>query len=153
RRRHPPSPRLRAHRRPPGANLACPQGEPRPDRRRHGLPQPGRDPADPPAEPRATIRRAAEGALRRGVRRSPDFSAHPMGEQDRAVPAVDGRVSETPEGIGIKPWYTREDLDGIDFLETYPGIAPYLRGPYPTMYVKSPWTIRQYAGFSTAEES
>src|SRR6266496_2190768 len=60
---------------------------------------------------------------------------------------------ETPEGIGIKPLYTKEDLAGLDFLETYPGIVPYLRGPYPTMYVKNPWTIRQYAGFSTAEES
>ncbi|MFL6145800.1 MAG: methylmalonyl-CoA mutase [Labedaea sp.] len=64
-----------------------------------------------------------------------------------------GPVSETPEGIGIKPLYTKEDLDGLDFLETYPGLAPFLRGPYPTMYVSQPWTIRQYAGFSTAEES
>jgi methylmalonyl-CoA mutase len=60
---------------------------------------------------------------------------------------------ETPEGINIKPLYGKEDLAGLDFLDTYPGIAPYLRGPYPTMYVKNPWTIRQYAGFSTAEES
>ncbi|MGI5336636.1 methylmalonyl-CoA mutase [Streptomyces sp. CA-181903] len=60
---------------------------------------------------------------------------------------------ETPEGIGVKPLYTGEDLHGLDFLGTYPGIAPYLRGPYPTMYVNQPWTIRQYAGFSTAEES
>jgi methylmalonyl-CoA mutase len=60
---------------------------------------------------------------------------------------------ETPEGISIKPLYTKEDLAGLDFLDTYPGIVPYLRGPYPTMYVKNPWTIRQYAGFSTAEES
>jgi methylmalonyl-CoA mutase len=59
----------------------------------------------------------------------------------------------TPEGIGVKPLYTGADLDGVDFLSTYPGIAPYLRGPYPTMYVNQPWTIRQYAGFSTAEES
>ncbi|MFD7236723.1 methylmalonyl-CoA mutase [Streptomyces syringium] len=62
-------------------------------------------------------------------------------------------VWETPEGIGVKPLYTAEDLDGLDFLATYPGVAPYLRGPYPTMYVNQPWTIRQYAGFSTAEES
>lgn len=58
-----------------------------------------------------------------------------------------------PEGIPVKPLYTGEDLAGLDFLGTYPGIAPYLRGPYPTMYVNQPWTIRQYAGFSTAEES
>ena len=60
---------------------------------------------------------------------------------------------ETPEGIGVKPLYTAEDLAGIGFLNTYPGITPYLRGPYPTMYVNQPWTVRQYAGFSTAEES
>ncbi|WP_406179894.1 methylmalonyl-CoA mutase [Streptomyces canus] len=62
-------------------------------------------------------------------------------------------VWETPEGIEVKPLYTGADLEGLDFLETYPGVAPYLRGPYPTMYVNQPWTIRQYAGFSTAEES
>ncbi|WP_432014620.1 methylmalonyl-CoA mutase [Streptomyces cucumeris] len=62
-------------------------------------------------------------------------------------------VWDTPEGIGVKPLYTAEDLTGLDFLGTYPGAAPYLRGPYPTMYVNQPWTIRQYAGFSTAEES
>ncbi|MEV8364583.1 methylmalonyl-CoA mutase [Streptomyces niveus] len=62
-------------------------------------------------------------------------------------------VWNTPEGIDVKPLYTPQDLAGLDFLGTYPGIAPYLRGPYPTMYVNQPWTIRQYAGFSTAEES
>src|SRR5262245_11396028 len=59
----------------------------------------------------------------------------------------------TPEGIPVKPAYGEADLAGIDFLETWPGVAPYLRGPYPTMYVNQPWTIRQYAGFSTAEDS
>src|SRR6187431_235692 len=59
----------------------------------------------------------------------------------------------TPEGILVKPGYDEADLEGIDFLDTYPGIAPYLRGPYPTMYVTQPWTVRQYAGFSTAEDS
>ncbi|MEW1912488.1 methylmalonyl-CoA mutase [Kitasatospora sp. NPDC085895] len=66
---------------------------------------------------------------------------------------VDEQVWETPEGIGVKPLYTAEDLAGLDFLGTYPGMAPFLRGPYPTMYVNQPWTVRQYAGFSTAEES
>ncbi|WP_030263786.1 methylmalonyl-CoA mutase [Streptomyces sp. NRRL B-24484] len=66
---------------------------------------------------------------------------------------VDEQVWETPEGIGVKPLYTAEDLAGLDFLGTYPGVAPFLRGPYPTMYVNQPWTVRQYAGFSTAEES
>jgi methylmalonyl-CoA mutase len=59
----------------------------------------------------------------------------------------------TPEGILVKPGYGEDDVKGIDFLDTYPGIAPFLRGPYPTMYVNQPWTIRQYAGFSTAEDS
>ncbi|HKA80506.1 MAG TPA: methylmalonyl-CoA mutase, partial [Xanthobacteraceae bacterium] len=59
----------------------------------------------------------------------------------------------TPEGISVKPCYGPEDVAGLDFLDTYPGIVPYLRGPYPTMYVTQPWTIRQYAGFSTAEDS
>jgi methylmalonyl-CoA mutase len=59
----------------------------------------------------------------------------------------------TPEGIAIKPYYTGADTRGLDFLDGYPGIAPFVRGPYPTMYVTQPWTIRQYAGFSTAEDS
>ena len=62
-------------------------------------------------------------------------------------------VWDTPEGIDVKPLYTDADLAGVDHLNTYPGIAPYLRGPYAPMYVTQPWTIRQYAGFSTAEES
>ncbi|MDP1699984.1 MAG: methylmalonyl-CoA mutase [Aestuariivirga sp.] len=57
----------------------------------------------------------------------------------------------TPEGIFVKPFYTADDAAG--FKDSYPGIAPYLRGPYPTMYTTQPWTIRQYAGFSTAEDS
>ena len=57
---------------------------------------------------------------------------------------------ETPEGIAVPPLYTAADLAGLDFLETYPGIPPYLRGPYPTLYTTQPWTVRQYAGFSTA---
>jgi methylmalonyl-CoA mutase len=60
---------------------------------------------------------------------------------------------ETPEGIAVAPFYTDADLAGLDFLGTFPGIAPYLRGPYATMYVNQPWTIRQYAGFSTASAS
>lgn len=59
----------------------------------------------------------------------------------------------TPEGIQLKSHYDESDLAGLDFLATYPGIKPFLRGPYPTMYVNQPWTIRQYAGFSTAEDS
>jgi methylmalonyl-CoA mutase len=59
----------------------------------------------------------------------------------------------TPEGIDVKPVYGEADLAGIDFLNTWPGRPPYLRGPYPAMYAAQPWTIRQYAGFSTAEDS
>ncbi|WP_330315480.1 methylmalonyl-CoA mutase (plasmid) [Streptomyces sp. NBC_00523] len=97
----------------------------------------------------------------------PDFSAlglgspAPVGSDDlwqAEVKETTGSAPadllwETPEGIGVKPLYTGHDLEGLDFLGTYPGVAPYLRGPYPTMYVNQPWTIRQYAGFSTAEES
>ena len=87
--------------------------------------------------------------------RIPDFTTI-----DFAVPpaAVSGATAaaatfDTPEGITLKSVYTGADTAGLDFIDTLPGIAPYLRGPYPTMYVTQPWTIRQYAGFSTAEES
>ncbi len=60
---------------------------------------------------------------------------------------------ETPEGIRVKPLYTPEDIDGLAHTNTYPGFAPYVRGPMATMYAGRPWTIRQYAGFSTAKES
>lgn len=58
-----------------------------------------------------------------------------------------------PEGIAIHPLYTQQDLERIGYQETFPGIPPYTRGPYATMYTNRPWTIRQYAGFSTAEET
>lgn len=60
---------------------------------------------------------------------------------------------QTPEGIAVKPAYRADDLAGLDFLDGLPGVAPYLRGPYPTMYLQRPWTVRQYSGFSTAEDS
>jgi methylmalonyl-CoA mutase len=66
---------------------------------------------------------------------------------------VEEATWETPEGIAVPPLFTPADLEGLDFLGTYPGITPYLRGPYPTMYTTQPWTIRQYAGFSTAADS
>ena len=62
-------------------------------------------------------------------------------------------VWRTPEGIDVKPLYTEADLEGLSHLNTMPGFAPYLRGPRATMYAQRPWTIRQYAGFSTAEDS
>ena len=60
---------------------------------------------------------------------------------------------QTHEGIEIKSLYTKEDLDGLAHLESFPGFPPYTRGPKATMYYGRPWTIRQYAGFSSAEES
>lgn len=86
--------------------------------------------------------------------RIPNFAEIPLVGEPLAVasPAL-GEPWMTPEGIPVKGRYGPEDREGIEFLDTYPGIAPFLRGPYPTMYVTQPWTIRQYAGFSTAEDS
>src|SRR5947207_4915820 len=83
----------------------------------------------------------------------PDFTQIEFA--DVAFPAVEASVSPwlTPEGIDVKPLYGPDDVRGLDFLDGLPGIAPYLRGPYPTMHVTQPWTVRQYAGFSTAEHS
>src|SRR5262249_24099339 len=61
--------------------------------------------------------------------------------------------TQTPELITIKPLYTSSDLQGLEHLQTMPGLPPFVRGPYPTMYPGRPWTVRQYAGFSTAEAS
>src|SRR5579885_2784157 len=73
---------------------------------------------------------------------------------DTAAPgAHKGDPWQTPEGIAVKPTYGEADLKGLDFLDTFPGKPPFLRGPYPAMYAAQPWTIRQYAGFSTAEDS
>src|SRR4051812_24020502 len=97
----------------------------------------------------------------------PDFTGLDLGrpatdatpeDWARAYADVTGRsvadaTWETPEGIAVPPLSTPADLADVDFLHTLPGIAPYLRGPYPTMYTTQPWTIRQYAGFSTAAES
>ena len=92
----------------------------------------------------------------------PDFSNLSLGPASTPGESTSGeaRTAEsgvphwaTPEGIDVAPLYTGADLVDVDFLDTYPGIAPFLRGPYPTMYVNQPWTIRQYAGFSTAAES
>jgi methylmalonyl-CoA mutase len=84
--------------------------------------------------------------------RIPDFSIVSFASvASSAVPA--GESWLTPEGIPVRPVYGRDDIEGLRYVDSYPGIAPYLRGPYPTMYVNQPWTIRQYAGFSTAEDS
>jgi methylmalonyl-CoA mutase len=60
---------------------------------------------------------------------------------------------QTPEQIAVRPLYSARDLEGVGHLDTMPGVPPFLRGPYPTMYVLRPWTVRQYAGFSTAKDS
>ncbi len=83
----------------------------------------------------------------------PDFSI--VDFADARSPASQGGTKPwaTPEGIAVKHVYGEQDLAGLDFLDTYPGKPPFLRGPYPAMYAAQPWTIRQYAGFSTAEDS
>ncbi|RWB34424.1 MAG: methylmalonyl-CoA mutase [Mesorhizobium sp.] len=82
----------------------------------------------------------------------PDFSQIGWSAPRRAPIEVKGQRM-TPEGLAIKHLYNQGDLKGLPHLDTYPGLPPFVRGPYPTMYVQQPWTIRQYAGFSTAEES
>ncbi|MBZ9814077.1 methylmalonyl-CoA mutase [Mesorhizobium sp. CA7] len=82
----------------------------------------------------------------------PDFSQIGWSEPRRAPVEIKGQRM-TPEGIAVKHLYTEGDLKGLANLDTYPGLPPFVRGPYSTMYVQQPWTIRQYAGFSTAEES
>lgn len=88
----------------------------------------------------------------------PDFTTINLGDigDDSGISGVTQSSSKnwkTPEGIDVKDLYSEDDLKSLDFLDGWPGFAPYTRGPYPTMYVTKPWTIRQYAGFSTAEES
>ncbi len=83
------------------------------------------------------------------------FAAIPLVGDAAVVPTSSTRDGgwASPEGIDILPVYGPEHLEGLDALDSWPGLTPYLRGPYPTMYTTQPWTIRQYAGFSTAEES
>ncbi|MBZ9982738.1 MULTISPECIES: methylmalonyl-CoA mutase [unclassified Mesorhizobium] len=82
----------------------------------------------------------------------PDFSQVGWAPPRRAPVEIKGQRM-TPEGLAVKHLYNQGDLKGLPQLDTYPGMPPFVRGPYPTMYVQQPWTIRQYAGFSTAEES
>jgi methylmalonyl-CoA mutase len=83
----------------------------------------------------------------------PDFATLAY---DADLPAPQPSAADpwkTPEGIAVKPAYGPADTAGLEALTGYPGLAPFVRGPYPTMYLTNPWTIRQYAGFSTAEDS
>ena len=89
-----------------------------------------------PNEPDSGLRQSRFRGCRRGGRCAPEPAPW-----------------QTPEGIAVKPVYGESDLAGLDFLDTFPGKPPFLRGPYPAMYAAQPWTIRQYAGFSTAEDS
>jgi methylmalonyl-CoA mutase len=88
------------------------------------------------------------------VTQFPDFASLPFDAETGAA-ATSPQVEpwQTAEGIAVQPRYVAADLASLDFTGGLPGISPYLRGPYPTMYATNPWTIRQYAGFSTAEES
>src|SRR5579859_1426204 len=81
----------------------------------------------------------------------PDWEA--LVAKDTKGGTSEGLAWHTPEGIAVKPLYTAEDLAKLEHLDSLPGFAPYLRGPRATMYAHRPWTIRQYAGFSTAEDS
>ena len=86
--------------------------------------------------------------------RIPAFTDIAFAARDETVvPASEASAWQTPEGIAVKPVYGADDIARLDFLDGMPGVAPYLRGPYPTMYVQRPWTVRQYSGFSTAEDS
>ena len=83
----------------------------------------------------------------------PDFSKIGWSQPTPTAPVAGAEPWLTPEGIAVPPLYGEGDLAGLKGLETWPGLAPFIRGPYPTMYAAQPWTIRQYAGFSTAEDS
>ncbi len=84
----------------------------------------------------------------------PDFTkASLIGGSTSAQASATSTPWRTPEGIDVKGFYGPSDLDGLTHLGGYPGLAPFVRGPYSTMYAGRPWTVRQYAGFSTAEES
>ena len=85
--------------------------------------------------------------------RIPNFAEIDWRAAAPAVPAAAAEAWTTPEGIPVKPLYGPADIEGLGYIDTYPGIAPFLRGPYAPMYATQPWTIRQYAGFSTAEDS
>ena len=83
----------------------------------------------------------------------PNFAKVDFADAATSVGKATAAPWATPEGIAVKPVYSEHDLAGLDFLNTFPGKPPFLRGPYPAMYAAQPWTVRQYAGFSTAEDS
>jgi methylmalonyl-CoA mutase N-terminal domain/subunit len=136
----------RRHRLPSGQGRAC--------RSRNRRRQARRRAAGSPPRPRQRLRGPDPHADLGGIRMSkfPDFATLPFDAAALAATPT-GEPWLTPEGIAVKPAYGPADTAGLDTLMGYPGLAPFLRGPYPTMYLTNPWTIRQYAGFSTAEDS
>ncbi|QFT31525.1 Methylmalonyl-CoA mutase large subunit [Labrenzia sp. THAF82] len=85
--------------------------------------------------------------------RIPNYSDKPFHNVLPNVEKAGQTAWKTPEDIDVPPVFEAVDAEGLKHIDTWPGLAPYLRGPYPTMYVQQPWTVRQYAGFSTAEDS
>ena len=85
--------------------------------------------------------------------RIPSFVEVPFDQPNGAPVRATAEAWQTPEGIAVNQAYGPKDIAALDFLDGLPGVPPYLRGPYPTMYVQRPWTVRQYSGFSTAEDS
>ncbi|MGH6793774.1 MAG: methylmalonyl-CoA mutase family protein, partial [Methylocella sp.] len=85
--------------------------------------------------------------------RIPDFSRLPFAPAPIQLEDIQARPWLTPEGLSVAPIYRASDIAGFNCPDSFPGVAPYVRGPYPAMYAARPWTIRQYAGYSSAEES
>ena len=83
----------------------------------------------------------------------PDFSNISFEPPSHSIDPGAPQIWTTPEGIDVKSLYGPSDRNGLDLAHDWPGLPPFLRGPYPTMYLTQPWTVRQYAGFSTADES
>jgi methylmalonyl-CoA mutase len=101
----------------------------------------------------STIPNFKDVAWTRGSSPSVDRTRWQSAAVAEAGRPIDALARPTPEGIPVRPLYSSSDLEGLDHLQTMPGLPPFVRGPYTTMYVVRPWTVRQYAGFSTAEES
>ncbi len=91
--------------------------------------------------------------FKRNCQNTCDFETWKKKIEKETGRSFESLLNRTMEQIDVKPLYTKQDYEGISHLKYMPGIPPFLRGPYPTMYVTRPWTVRQYAGFSTAEES
>ena len=113
--------------------------------------------SDEPGCGETSIPPLAAERLTQGIETASEPVVRKYDERELPLPAFRFRPAAgeplTPEGIALAPAYRPDDIAGLDFVDSWPGMAPYVRGPYPTMYVTQPWTIRQYAGFSTPEDS